>query len=122
MKKILTCIMALVFIIGMGISAHAVSTVTFAWDQSTGATGYHVYKSPTNTFTKTSAKVCTSILEPTRICTVTNVPDGLMYYAATAYDAAGNESDFSDSVSYNGDTTPPVKPTNFKITITVAVP
>lgn len=97
------------------------STITFAWDQSNDAKGYHVYKSPTNVFTKASAKVCTSVLEPIRTCTITGVPDGLMYYAATAYDAAGNESDFSDSISYNGDTIPPIKPPGFKITLTVTV-
>jgi hypothetical protein len=122
--KLTRLFLAVFFLICVAVfsaQAQAGTTLTFAWDQSTEAKGYHVYTSSTQTFTKTSTKVCTAILEPTRTCTVPNVPDGLMWYAATAYDSAGNESDFSVPISFNGDTIPPVKPGGFKITVTVTV-
>jgi hypothetical protein len=119
MKRLSLIILAIIFALSIALSAQAASTITFAWDASNEAAGYHVYKSPNNVFSKTSTKVCAGVTALT--CTVLNVPDGLMHYAATAYDSAGNESDFSDSISYNGDTTAPAKPAAFKITVTVTV-
>jgi hypothetical protein len=117
MKRIF--LIAIIFIIFLAPQAQASTTITFAWDASEGAAGYHVYKSPTNTFTQQSQKVCTSVTALT--CTVPNIPDGLMWYAATAYDSAGNESGFSTPVSFNGDTTPPSVPGAFRISLTVNV-
>jgi hypothetical protein len=121
MKRLLLAALILIFVAAFSAQVQAGTTLTFAWDQSTEAKGYHVYTSSTQTFTKTSKKVCTAILEPIRTCTVPNVPDGLMWYAATAYDSAGNESDFSASISFNGDTTPPPVPGAFRISLTVNV-
>lgn len=94
------------------------STITFAWDAPDGAVKYKVYQSPTTSFSTASKVVCETA-ELT--CTVTGVPDGLYYYAATALDSSNNESDYSASVSFNGDTAPPASPTGFRITVTVNV-
>jgi hypothetical protein len=115
MKRLILAIFILLF----AVSAQAGTTLTFAWDASQSTVKYNVYQSATDSFTKASTKVCTDVTVLT--CTVPNVPDGMFWYAATAKDAAGNESDFSTSISFNGDTIPPVKPGGFKITVTVIV-
>lgn len=72
--------------------------VTLAWDPSTDPTvvGYNVYTgSQSRTYTNsTDAAADTSI-------TISNLVPGVTYYfAATAYTAAGLESDFSAEASY----------------------
>jgi hypothetical protein len=42
--------------------------------------------------------------------TVTNLADGAWCFAATAYDTAGNESEFSNEVCTTFDTIPPGNP------------
>jgi hypothetical protein len=116
-KLILTAIFVLMMIFAS--QAQAATSITFGWNASPEAVGYNVYQSTTSTFTKTLPKVCSSVTALT--CTAPNISDGLYYYAATAYDGAGNESDFSTPVSYNADTIPPVKPGGFKIVTTVIV-
>jgi len=103
----------------LAVYCHAASDITFAWDASTGAANYTVYQSTVSPPTKTSTKVCSNVTALT--CVVNNVPDGLFYYAATAKDAAGNESGMSNVISFNGDTTPPIAPPGFRISVTVVV-
>lgn len=51
--------------------------------------------------------------------TIANIPDDLTYYAATAYDKKGHESDYSNEISYDP---VPSAPADFKaITVTVQV-
>ena len=93
--------------------------ITLAWDASSGATGYKIYRGM-------SSRMYTNIFDVKNVLTYKDkiTVDGKYYYAATAYDAAGNESDFSDEVSTVVDLTAPAIPANFKqlsITITINV-
>jgi len=101
----------------LAVYCHAASDIPFAWDASNGATSYNVYQSTVNPPTKTSTKVCSNVTALT--CIANGIPDGLFYYAATAKDAAGNESEMSNVISFNGDTTPPISPLNFRFSATI---
>ncbi len=112
-------ILALLFGMFISVPAYAASNVTFAWDASEGATGYKVYQSQTSgIYNKETGKVCDTA---TLTCTVNNLADGTYYWVATAYDAEGNESDYSNEVTATLDTTSPPAPGSFKITVTVNV-
>ena len=117
MKKTLLALTILLLLLGFSVKGYSATNITFAWDRVTDAVSYNVYQSTTNTFDLTKPKVCTNVTLLT--CTAPNVADGLFWYAATAKDAAGNESGFSNSISFNGDTTPPIQPPAFRITTTV---
>ncbi len=89
------------------------ATVTLAWDPSPGTNvaGYHIYYgSASGSYTNTvDAGACLTI-------TVTNL--GLCttyFFAATAYDSNGLESDFSNEISYSVPCRP-VPPPNLHIT------
>jgi len=78
-------------------SAHA-AQVTGAWDASTdpGVTGYRVHYG-------TVPGSYTSHVDMGNVnsCVVSGLLDGVTYYfAATAYDGDGNESDYSTAVNY----------------------
>jgi len=78
-------------------SAHA-AQVTVAWDASTdpGVTGYRVHYG-------TVPGSYTSHVDMGNVnsCVVSGLLDGVTYYfAATAYDGDGNESDYSTAVNY----------------------
>jgi hypothetical protein len=90
--------------------AHA-DSVTLAWDTSSGATGYKLhYGTATRTYTTTID------VQTVLTYTIPDLPDNsTFYFAATAYDAAGNESDYSVEVSYaTKDTIAPNPPGNFR--------
>jgi len=81
-------------------TAHA-AQVTLAWDPSDGATGYNIYYG-------TTSKVYTSVVNVGNVTTFTfsNLANNTTYYfAATAYDLSGNESDYSDEIVYNSSST-----------------
>jgi len=79
-------------------SAFAVGSVTLAWDPSPDSTvvGYRVYYGVASGNYTNSAAVGN-----VTNATVANLVDGVTYYfAATAYDSAGGESDFSNEATY----------------------
>ena len=82
----------------VSVSTHAASTVTLAWDPSTGTNiaGYKIYygaSSGSYTNALTVGSVTTA--------TISNLLNGATYYfVATAYDSSNLESDFSNEVSY----------------------
>jgi hypothetical protein len=120
MKRIF--LIAIIFIIFLAPQAQAITTITFSWDASPEAVKYKVYQNTVDVFNATIKPSLAVVCDVAGLtCTVPNVPDGIHYWAATAFDSAGNESEFTASVSYNGDTTPPVTPSGFKITVTVNV-
>jgi hypothetical protein len=118
MKKLMK-LSLLIFLLLISLNVQAATNITFAWDRVSDAVSYNVYQSTVDSFDLTKTKVCTNVIELT--CTAPNVPDGLFWYAATAKDAAGNESGFSNSISFNGDTIPPIQPPNFRKTVSVTV-
>lgn len=78
--------------------ANAASSVTLAWDASPSpeVTGYKIYYGP-------SSRNYTNVINVGNVlmATVTNLSTGATYFfAATAYDGGGLESDFSNEVSY----------------------
>jgi hypothetical protein len=84
-------------------AAHA-GQVTLAWDANTdpGVAGYKVHygTSPGNYTSHIDVGYTTS-------CVISGLSEGVAYYfAATAYDSTGNESDYSAAINY----TPPLAP------------
>jgi len=84
-------------------AAHA-AQVTVAWDANTdpGVTGYKVHygTAPGNYTSHVDVGNVTS-------CVISGLSEGVTYYfAATAYDGSGNQSDYSAAVNY----TPPLAP------------
>src|SRR5262249_5592918 len=76
----------------------AAQGVTLAWDPVTNAAGYRLYSGTTSHVYTQQIDVgnATSAL-------VSNLIDGQIYFfAVTAYDATGVESNFSSEVSYTG--------------------
>ena len=71
-------------------------TLTFNWSPSPDkdCVGYNLYYGPNSrTYTnKTDAKCSTSI-------TVSNLPNVKLYFAVTAYDLKGEESDYSKEIA-----------------------
>ncbi len=76
--------------------------ITLAWDESDGAAGYKIYSG-----TESNNYTWVVDVGNTISYTTANLTDGYTYYfAATAYDASGLESDYSDEVSYSANTVP----------------
>lgn len=124
MKKYFMCLV-LGFMLLVGISAQAASNVSLAWDAgSADVTKYAVYQSTiSGTYNKTTGKVCETAAN-TRTCTISAIPDGTYYWVATAFDAAGNESGYSNEVRVVLDSTAPAPPPNLRsttVTVTVVV-
>ena len=103
------CIVFVVSILFVPVETQA-AQVTLAWDVSNGAVGYKIYYGTAsgNYSWFVDAKNVTGY-------TFANLPDGYVYYfAATAYDGSGNESDYSGEVSFNAGSVP-----NSSYTLTV---
>ena len=76
--------------------------INLAWDESDGAAGYKIYSG-----TESNNYTWVVDVGKTISYTTANLTDGYTYYfAATAYDASGLESDYSDEVSYSANTVP----------------
>jgi fibronectin type 3 domain-containing protein len=104
-------VLAIIFILAIVFQAQA---ATLEWDASVDATHYKVYQSSTsNVYNKAAGQVC----DVTGLtCVVNGLPDNsTFYFVATAFDAAGNESAFSNQVTLvTTDTIPPAPPGNFR--------
>lgn len=90
------------------------ATVTLNWNANTESdlAGYKVYQATSSggyTATSTDVGKVTSK-------TLTIPDDGNRYFVVTAYDNSGNESVYSNEVSYL-DKKKPVAPTNLTITV-----
>ena len=99
MKRVLTFLLCCLSTI-----AFAASSVTLAWDASPDASvvGYRVYYGPAlGSYTNSAA------VGNVTNATLSGLTTGFKYYfAATAYNSTGEESPFSNEISY----TPPVAP------------
>jgi len=82
-------------------TAHA-AQITLAWDESDGATGYKIYSGTTSN----SYEWVVDVGNVTSYTTSDLTTGYTYYFAATAYDETGLESDFSDEVSYTAGTVP----------------
>ncbi|AJE02188.1 fibronectin type III domain-containing protein [Geobacter pickeringii] len=84
---------------GSGGSTAATGSVTLAWDAPSGPStakiaGYKVYY---GTASRTYSKTVKLGLATT--CSVTGLASGTYYFTVTAYDAAGNESPYSNETT-----------------------
>jgi hypothetical protein len=106
------CVIFFVSILFLPTGARA-AQVTLAWNASQGATGYKIYYG-------TASGHYSWLVSVGNVTGYTfgNLPDGYIYYfAATAYDGFGNESDYSDEVSFNASATPG---SSYALTVTKA--
>jgi hypothetical protein len=88
----------LIILLTISLSAARAASVELEWDPNTDPqlAGYKIYWGPSSGNYTSSKKVGN-----TTVYTVTGLNEGQTYYfAATAYDAAGTESGFSNQVSY----------------------
>ena len=113
MKKLIYVL----FTIFVGVSIAWGASATFQWDANTESdlAGYRIHWG-------TATREYTEAVDVKNVTSfqVENLPDGKLFFAATAYDTAGNESDYSDEVVVTFNTVPPGAPLNFKVTITDA--
>ena len=72
----------------------AAADVKLAWDASASANiaGYRLYYGP-------ASKAYTASVTTPNLTHTLSLPSGKYYFAVTAYDANGNESDYSNEVS-----------------------
>ena len=110
MKKIIFILFILYFLFG-GICMAA--SVKLEWDANTEGdlAGYKVYYGG-----ESGSYSDTVDVGNVTFFTVTSLSEGLFFFAVTAYDTSGNESDFSNEVSADIDLTPPSIPTNLRTT------
>lgn len=113
MRKLLLVLMMLL----VPTLAGAATTVNLAWDANTEAdlSGYRLYQSTAAggpyTMVQTLGKVTTT--------SVTGLPDGRFYWVLTAFDTVGNESGYSNEVTFSADSTAPAAPRALRVTSTV---
>lgn len=117
--KLKLCLVVYIVLLGWLFSisyghAQTVNTtnVTFEWDAndpSEGVTGYNLHIG-------SQSGVYTKVVDAGNVTlyTVQNFSDGIWYVAATAYDGAGNVSDFSNEVMVTVDSTAPRGVKNFR--------
>lgn len=110
---------ALLFTLFVVAGVWAAQNVNLAWDANTEAdlAGYKLYQATSTGGTcGTFAVVQASILKPSVTTAVVNLPVGTYCFKITAYDTAGNESGFSNTVTFSStDTTPPGAPVNLRV-------
>ena len=105
----------------LGTTVQAVQSVTLAWDQSTdpNVAGYNVYYG-------VACHTYTNIIDVGKAtnATISGLAEGTTYYfAATAYNTLGLESDYSGEVAFSVPTPlPPSPPTNVFLTINLFGP
>jgi len=109
MKKLLFLI--ILFTIFFAKTAMAYEPITFAWTPNSEPTlaGYKIYYSSLSGTYSQNADVgpCTVNADGNCEYTLADPPPKLNYYAATAYDDEGFESDFSNEISARSKMTPP---------------
>ncbi|MBS3759382.1 MAG: fibronectin type III domain-containing protein [Desulfobacterales bacterium] len=78
------------------------SDVTLSWTKpdDSRVTGYNIYYGESGTDFKTTSDVTINSADTTS-CTISGLEEGKIYdFAATSFDADGNESDFSETLTY----------------------
>ena len=112
---------AIMFGLVAALDAHAMDG-KFSWlpNQETDLAGYKIhYGSKSRKYDKTVDCGLPKTVNGRVHYIVPNIPDGVTYYAATAYDSKGNESGYSNEIKYDP---APIAPAGFKsITVNVTV-
>jgi hypothetical protein len=100
-KQLLIGALAIVILLFTSIPLYAAS-VTLAWDKPDDdrVVGYHVYSGKSDTDFKSTPN--TTIYSPdTTTCVISDVEEGFEYsFAAKSFDADGNESDFTPTLTF----------------------
>jgi len=122
MKKLLLLVSAVSFLTSFTF-AQSPPYVKLAWDSNTEAdlAGYKLYiGTSTRQYSATFDLKLADLPDQSNPQWEVSYPDfkngGTFYFAVTAYDLAGNESGYSNEVSYTfTDTTPPAVPLNLTL-------
>ena len=116
MKKTLSIIAILFFLLGIGgpVPAEA-ETIKAIWDANSEAdlAGYKLYSSRASGgpyVVKADVGNATAYT-----IDISGEADGIMYFVVTAYDNNGNESEYSNEVSWTIDHTAPAPPTGCRV-------
>lgn len=117
LNKIIFTIMALT----VASLAYA-SDLTFVWDANLEADleGYHLYQSRVSPVPIESNNRVATMPVGMETTKLSGILDGTYYWALTAYDESGNESEPSNEVTLSLDT-PPGKPRGFDVVVTVRI-
>ena len=111
LRRTLLLLVAVMFLAAIPAVARAASDVALAWDANTESdlAGYKIYWG-------TVSGTYTNSVDVGNVTTYTvkGLPDGKVFFAATAYDGAKLESGYSNEVSVTLDSTPPAYPKNLK--------
>jgi len=95
---LLVFVAAFSLILGASMGSAEAASASLAWNAATGVSGYRIHYG-----TSSGNYTASSTVGNTTSSTVPNLNDGTRYYfAVTAYDSSGVESDYSNEVSYGG--------------------
>jgi hypothetical protein len=97
-RRIRVCFALVTMLFSFGVYAGSLQTLTLAWDPGSDPSiaGYNLYYGPQNAASLTKIDVGTNTA-----ATVTNLGEGQTYqFSVTSYDALGNESTPSMTISY----------------------
>ena len=102
----------------MAAPAWADTTVTLAWDANAESdlAGYRLYHGNSAGGPYTAVQTLAAVTTTSVI-----VGDGRHYWVLTAFDAAGNESGYSNEVTFLADSAPPAAPSALRIQSAVVV-
>ncbi len=116
MKKIIFALILTLFFCGLVPCVNA-ATVTLSWDANTESdlAGYKLHWG-------TESGVYANTIDVKNVVTfkVSDLPEGKLFFAATAYDTADNESGYSNEVTVTLNTVAPGNPTNLRVIINEA--
>ncbi|MCB1823318.1 MAG: hypothetical protein KDJ54_01465 [Candidatus Competibacteraceae bacterium] len=92
-------LIGLVAMLFFSISPARAGQVTLAWNPSSGpVAGYRIYYGQQSKNYTSIIPIAPNLITTTTY-TILDLPEGLYYFAAKAFDNAGNESDFSNEVN-----------------------
>lgn len=117
---LVTAYLAVMIILALNAKNCFAGDASFSWlpNSETDLAGYKIHYGPAaGEYTEVKDCALPDIVDGRVPCAIETVPDGTTYFAATAYDKAGQESGYSNEVAYDP---PPASPKGVT-TITVIV-
>lgn len=111
-------------VMGASVAQAATTTVNLAWDAvpDPGLAGYRIYQGTNCTAITLPATPVKTVTAPTTTTSITGLADGAYAWKATAFDSAGNESGFSNCVTFQADTIAPAAPGALRVVSSVVTP